>query len=210
MNPQAELSNSDWRVRGIALPQTHSQETPVSLLEQLRVRPDGPAWDRFVQLYTPFLYHCVRQLGLQQADAADLLQDVFLVLYQTLPDFSYNKDKSFHGWLRTVLVNKRRDMVRKKNLAPASAAGLSGQLPATDNVAEWAEEEFQRFLVHRALELMQRDFQPATWQACWETTVKGRNAQDVARQLGLSVDAVYAANYRVLRRLRQELEGMFS
>ena len=56
--------------------------------------------------------------------------------------------------------------------------------------------------------MMRADFQPATWQACWENVVAGRPAADVARELGITADAVYAATYRVLRRLRQELHGL--
>jgi RNA polymerase sigma-70 factor (ECF subfamily) len=56
---------------------------------------------------------------------------------------------------------------------------------------------------------MQRDFQPATWRACWETKVCGRPAAVVAAELGLSVAAVHAATSRVLRRLRQELADLW-
>jgi RNA polymerase sigma-70 factor (ECF subfamily) len=52
------------------------------------------------------------------------------------------------------------------------------------------------------------EFQPATWQAFWGLTVEGKSGAEVAAELGLSVDAVYAAKSRVLRRLRQELDGL--
>jgi RNA polymerase sigma-70 factor (ECF subfamily) len=89
-------------------------------------------------------------------------------------------------------------------------SALLAEQPAPDPVAAFTEEEYRRHVVHRALQLMRADFQPATWQACWEHVVCGRPAAEVAEQLGLTVGAVYAANYRVLRRLRQELEGLLS
>jgi RNA polymerase sigma-70 factor (ECF subfamily) len=55
---------------------------------------------------------------------------------------------------------------------------------------------------------MQADFAPATWKACWETVVEGRAPEEVARELGVSENAVYLAKCRVLRRLRQELTGL--
>ena len=55
---------------------------------------------------------------------------------------------------------------------------------------------------------MKTEFQPTTWQACWEHVVTGRPAAAVAQQLGITVNAVYLAKSRVLRRLRQELEGL--
>jgi RNA polymerase sigma-70 factor (ECF subfamily) len=52
---------------------------------------------------------------------------------------------------------------------------------------------------------MQTEFQPATWKAYWEHAAVGRPAAEVAAELGMSVNAVYLATSRVLRRLRQEL-----
>lgn len=58
------------------------------------------------------------------------------------------------------------------------------------------------------MEVMQQEFQPTTWKACWEHVVGGRPAIDVARELNITPNAVYLAKSRVLRRLRQELEGL--
>jgi RNA polymerase sigma-70 factor (ECF subfamily) len=52
------------------------------------------------------------------------------------------------------------------------------------------------------------EFQPVTWKACWEFVVCDRKADDVASELGVSVNAVYLAKSRVLRRLREELAGL--
>ena len=73
---------------------------------------------------------------------------------------------------------------------------------------EIEEEEYRRYLVRRALGLMQAEFEPATWKACWEFVVHDRPAAEVAAELGLSVNAVYLAKSRVLRRLRAELRGL--
>jgi RNA polymerase sigma-70 factor, ECF subfamily len=56
---------------------------------------------------------------------------------------------------------------------------------------------------------MQAEFQPATWKACWECAAVGRPAAEVAAELGMTVNAVYLATSRVLRRLRQELAGQW-
>lgn len=71
--------------------------TSPSLLKRLRRPEDQAAWDRFVELYTPLLYDWARRMHLQEADAADLLQEVFAVLVQELPRFDYDAQKSFRG-----------------------------------------------------------------------------------------------------------------
>jgi RNA polymerase sigma-70 factor (ECF subfamily) len=60
----------------------------------------------------------------------------------------------------------------------------------------------------RALELMRDEFQPTTWRACWEHAFRQRPAAEVAAELGISENAVYIAKLRVVRRLRQELQGL--
>jgi len=183
-------------------------KTPASLLERLR-RPEEGAWPRFVDLYTPLLYYWARRMGLQEADAADLVQDVFTILLQKFPEFSYDKNKSFRSWLRTVTVNRWRDNIRRKtaSLRNAGQAALEDVALPDDAEALW-EKEYREHLVARAAEMMQAEFQPATWQAFWSLAVEGKSGAEVAAALGLSVDAVYAAKARVLRRLRQELDGM--
>jgi RNA polymerase sigma-70 factor, ECF subfamily len=69
------------------------------------------------------------------------------------------------------------------------------------------EREDRQQLVARALELIHRDFYPQTWRAFWEFITSDRDAATVAAELGVRVEVVYAAKSRVLRRLRQELEG---
>lgn len=67
------------------------------------------------------------------------------------------------------------------------------------------EDEYRRQLITRALGLMQADFQKANWRAFWEHGIEGR-AAEVAAELGVTVAA--GAKFRVLARLRQELQGL--
>jgi RNA polymerase sigma-70 factor, ECF subfamily len=182
--------------------------TSVSLLERLRQPGAHEAWARFVHLYTPLLYYWARRLGLREEDAADLVQDVFTVLVRKLPEFTYDRDRSFRSWLHAVFLNKWHEAGRHAGPRPcAGPGGLSG-VASPDNVAALGDAEFRQHLMMRALRLMQADFEPSTWKACWEHVVCGRPAADVARDLHLTVNAVYLATSRVLRRLRQELAGL--
>jgi RNA polymerase sigma-70 factor (ECF subfamily) len=183
--------------------------TPASLLERLQQSDEQAAWARFVELYTPVLFAWARRLGLQAQDAADLVQEVFTVLVRKLPEFRYDKHKSFRGWLRTITLNKWRDACRSRAALPVQAGHAALEDLADPGAGDgFAETEYRQCLVARALELMQSEFQPSTWKACWEFVVNSRPAADVARELDISVNAVYLAKGRVLRRLRAELEGL--
>jgi len=183
--------------------------TPLSLLQRLRLPDQAAAWGRFVELYTPVLFAWARRLGLQSPDAADLVQEVFTVLVDKLPEFQYDRDKSFRKWLHTVTLNKWRDVCRRRAVLPEhqdddALDSLADPGPAEDV----ADREYRQHLVSRALALMQADFRPETWKACWESVVNGRPAAEIAVELGITVNAVYLAKSRVLRRLRGELEAL--
>jgi RNA polymerase sigma-70 factor (ECF subfamily) len=183
--------------------------TSISLLERLRRPNEQAAWERFVELYTPLLYYWARRIGLQSCDAADLVQDVFAVLVQKLPEFTPDRHKSFRGWLRTVTINKWRERRRRRTAAPLDATDPAlDDLATPDDVEAFTDAEYRQHLAWRALQLMQREFPETTWKACWETVVAGRTAAEVAAALGVSVAMVYTAKSRVLRRLRQELNGL--
>jgi RNA polymerase sigma-70 factor (ECF subfamily) len=177
--------------------------THVSLLERLR-DPMGGAWEQFVQLYAPLLYAWAARTGLQEADAADLVQEVLVLLLDKLPEFQYDGTKSFRGWLHTVMLNKLRERVRRPAL-PLARDGLADDLAGPDGLDAFSEAEYREHLVGQALHLMQAEFQPVTWQACWEHLANGRPAAEVGAELGLSAGAVRAATFRVVTRLRQRL-----
>jgi RNA polymerase sigma-70 factor (ECF subfamily) len=171
-------------------------------------RPDEQAaWQRFVHLYTPLLYYWARRAGTPENDAADLVQEVLLVLVKKLPEFEYDRARSFRGRLRTIALNKWRERCRRFAAQPTMESGLS-QLSEQDVCADFEETEYRQHLVRRALQIMQAEFEPTTWKACWEFVVSGRPASEVAAELKVSVDVVYAAKSRVLRRLREELAGL--
>ena len=160
-------------------------------------------------LYTPLLFFWARRLGLNEDEAGDLVQDVLTTLVRKLPEFVHDEHKSFRGWLMTIAINRWRDQQRRRAARPFEITNLPAvDSAAPDSAREFAEAEYRDRLVERALHLMQAEFQPVTWRACWEHVVSGRSAAEVGAELGISEGAVYVAKSRVLKRLRQELHGL--
>jgi RNA polymerase sigma-70 factor (ECF subfamily) len=181
--------------------------TPVSLLEQLRQSPDEAAWARFVHLYSPLLFRWARQAGLDEGDAGDLVQDVFVILLKELPRFEHDPARSFRAWLKTVVLNRWRNQVKRQARAPALGDGVLADVPAADE-SLFEEQEYRRQLLGQALGLLRTEFQPATWKAFQEHGLNGRAATVVAAELGMTLGAVYGAKCRVLGRLREQLRGL--
>lgn len=184
-------------------------KTPSSLLERLRQPFEPGAWARFVALYAPMIYSWGRRVGLQEPDANDLVQEVFVTLLQVMPTFTYDRHQSFRRWLWTVTINKwRKDHNKPDNRVVRGLAGKPEPLAVADDLEVAWEAEYQKHLANRALRLMRADFEETTWKACWEMVAAGRPAAEVAAELGLTIGAVYAAKFRVLKRLRRDLQGL--
>jgi RNA polymerase sigma factor (sigma-70 family) len=188
--------------------------TRLSLLARLADPRDRAAWREFVELYGTLVYRFARRRGLQDADASDLTQDVFLAIARTAGHWRYDSQKgSFRGWLYGVTRHRLAKFARKRH--PRAVGGDAG--PATaelvDSNPEWEaawEREFQQQLFSRAAARVCGRFAPGTWQAFWQTAVEGREPPVVAAELGLSVGAVYVAKSRVLARVAEEVRAIQS
>jgi len=185
-------------------------EPPVtrpSLLVRLRDVRDAPAWAQFVQVYAPLIYGFARRQGLQDADAADLTQEVLQAVAGAIRGLDYDPTRgSFRGWLFTVVRSRLSNFRRRRRSHLDEGSGdtavqqtLAG-VPAPDHDGAWWDQEHERRLFAWAAEQVRPAVEPGTWRAFWGTAVEGRPAKEVAAALGLSVAAVYMAKSRVLAR----------
>jgi RNA polymerase sigma-70 factor (ECF subfamily) len=190
--------------------------TRVTLLARIRDGQDVVAWREFVQLYGPVVYRFARNRGLQDADAADLMQDVLRSVARNAHRMEYDPKKgTFRGWLYTVTRNKIYNFLSSQRNRPRGSGDSDAQerleaAPAREEDGpdvEW-EKEYQRRLTARAMERVRDEFQPATWDAFWQTAVEGIAAADVGAGLKMSPGAVYVAKSRVLARLRDEVRKL--
>lgn len=185
--------------------------TSLSLLHRVREH-DQQAWERLVKIYSPLVFHwCQNESGLSDDDAADVMQDVFRSVAKSIGTFQKNKTGTFRGWLRTITVNKIRDLIRKLH-RQADAVGGSGwhqqlqELPESNTEESEAEEE--TMVMRRAVELLEDHFKELSRKAFWLVVIDGDTAAESAQKLGMTEQAVWQACYRIRRRLREELADL--
>lgn len=187
--------------------------TSESLLFRLRDRGgasvDHAAWKQFVEIYTPLIFYWARKRGLYQSDASDLVQDVLTLVFQKLPEFHYEKSKSFRGWLRTVTLNKYRETWRRKSsqMVTATESMLDEISPVEVAQSTW-DIDYARLLVAQTMEFMKSDFAESTWSALRAVISDGLTVEQAAEQSGVSQWTIYSAKSRLMKRLRQELKGL--
>jgi len=187
-------------------------QTRPELLARLRHPEAGQeeaAWAEFVRVYEPLIRAwCARQ-GLRGADVDDVTQDVLVKLTRELRVFSYDPDKTFSGWLRTVVARAVVDHYRARQRAPGVPVGGTdfqermARLPDAaaelgDDVSSVARSEDDLLILVE--ETVRRTINPRLWQAFEEVKGHGRDVAEVAAELGMTYAAFCQAFYRCKRR----------
>jgi len=187
---------------------TLTPSTRASLLLRLRDSHDHEAWAEFVSLYEPVTYRLLRKNGLQDADAREVMQELFLAVSRNIDRWDPAKQRgSFRGWLRRVARNLVINWLKHRERRVVATGGsdlhaMFEMLPADGPESVEFDRELRRALFHRAAEKVRDEVHGATWQAFWETGIVGTPPADAAKKLGMTVAAVRVAKCRVLARLR--------
>jgi RNA polymerase sigma-70 factor (ECF subfamily) len=189
-------------------------KTSVSLLERLAGTPTDDDWRRLLDLYQPLLRAWMTRAGVAAADAADLTQEVLVVVFREVGGFQRRGNGAFRAWLRTILANRVGNYFRGQKHRPTATGGSDFlqslaelESPQSALSALW-DREHDDHVVASLLRRVQPDFAPATWQAFRRHVQEGEPAARVAAELGLSLNSVLLAKSRVLKRLRHELAGL--
>lgn len=188
--------------------------TSLTLLAQVQSRQPA-AWERLVELYAPLVHYWCRRAQLGDEDAADVFQEVFQAIAQHIGGFRRDRQgDTFRGWLKTIATNKIRDHFRRQAGQAHARGGTDAQLQiqaVADPLSEEDEQNEQAIVtqsLRRALEWIRGDFSEQTWQAFWRSQIEEQPTDLIASELAMTPAAVRKAKYRVLRRLREELDGL--
>ena len=196
---------------------SESPLTQPSLLVRLRDRGDDLAWSEFVELYTPLIQRLARQKGLQEADAADLVQEVFGAVARWIDRYDPDPSKgSFRGWLSRIARNLILDALAARRRHPQGVGDTSVRrlldaqpAPSPEDTALF-EAEYRRRVFSWAAERVRDEVSEMAWRVFWMAGVEGNNAKAVALALGTTIGTVYHYKSQVMARLRrkvQELDG---
>lgn len=191
------------------------KETSISWLSRLRSSPVSENWNRLVELYAPLIKTWLQKYDVQDSDADDLVQEVLLAVSKDLSKFDHSgQPGSFRAWLKAILVNRLRKFWRARDRRPRARGGSGvderlAQLedPSSEMSQIWNRQHDQ-YVLRQLLALAEPHFASNTWKAFCRVALDGARPEVVAEELEISLNAVCLAKSRVLRRLRQESEGL--
>lgn len=157
------------------------------------------------------IYRFARRRGLQDADARELVQNVLVAVARAVERWQPDTEKGrFRAWLFRIARNQLINMVQQRRLDAASGGTAEwiaiSQLDSSTNQTSQHLVDYRRELFRVAAAHVRDNFQETTWEAFWRTSVLEQPIDAVARQLGISVGAVYIARSRVIHRLKEVIQ----
>jgi RNA polymerase sigma factor (sigma-70 family) len=181
--------------------------TRATLLVRLREGGEALAWDEFFAFYWPTIYGFARHRGCSQHTAEEIVQDVMLKVFQQRDVYQYDPARGrFRDWLGTVVRHQVAEHRRRPGNRLRAAGGdsdrrLSAQAgDESDPDAAW-EAAFENSLLLALLGAVRRETNARTYLAFELVSLEGLSGREAARMTGLTRNAVYKANQRVLQRL---------
>lgn len=187
------------------------QTTALSLLWRVRDPSDHAAWREFDRRYRELLVRFCRRRGVPHMDAEDLVQRVFLGLSKTLPHFTYDPNR---GRFRDYLFRCIRNAISEWASGPNRRLdGLDSSVGATrpqpgvappedpSESSEW-EAEWVAHHYRLALETVRQTFDAQSVDI-FNRSIAGAKVADLARELGMTEEAVYKVRQRIRDRMEE-------
>jgi len=187
--------------------------TQTNLLAAVRDSQNSLAWDTFYRIYSPLLSNFTHRLGLNDADADDVTQEVLLIAQRSLQQHHYDPAKGrFRSWLYGIArrqslaaLRARRRRTRVQSVLPESGADPLQQLadPKGDEAvsAVW-REEWRYAMLNEALRHVRCEVSEKSFEAFCLYAIDHHPVQQVANQLGIAPSSVYVYKSRVLEAIR--------
>ena len=187
--------------------------TRLTVLEKVK---DGSqiGWEEFEHFYRPLIMLRGRDRGLYPDELNDLVQHVLINLYQTSSVDKYDDSKGrFRDYLKTVTDRRAIELIRKRKGNQHSLDSLGEQgmdLPSVDHEQaekRW-ENEWHKHILEQAIEAVRPEVSPMIYEAFCMSVIDNMPGDHVSKELGISIESVYVAKHRFIKRLKPVLKRL--
>lgn len=183
-------------------------KTRQTLIAKIKTSNDDNYWQVFCDSYKDYIFVIIRNMGVSHHDSEELLQDVLLKAWKSLPEFEYDPKKGkFRWWLTTIVKNTvynylDKEHRRKENL---KGAGERQSRPISEpEVDKIAKKEWESFVVNKAWEAIQSDFNPEVLTIFAELSA-GTPIRELAKKHGLEENTIHVYKSRIQKKLYREI-----
>ena len=180
--------------------------TTTTLLGELREPANEAVWQAFDARYRPVLVALARRLGLGEEDAADAAQEALVRFVRSYRAGKYDRGRGrLSSWIigiaRNCIIDQQRARAKRRKERGLSALT---KLPDHNHLTKIWDAECDREILRRAFRSLRDETRIDTHTIrAFELLAVGQRApSEVAAELDMTMNDVYLAKHRCLKRLR--------
>jgi RNA polymerase sigma factor (sigma-70 family) len=185
--------------------------TRVSLLLRIKNRRDATAWGEFDALYRPMLQRFAMMRGLNHAEAEDVVQQCMMAVQEHISRFDYDPKKGrFKGWLRTMVNNRVRNLLRDRHEQTAESQDFKRDQAREQPPDEMFDKLWREEHLKHCLLLVRAEVEEATFQAFQKYVIEERPVEEVCKALNLTTNQLYKVKWRVTQKLGEKMKELMA
>ncbi len=189
---------------GVAL--NEKWQTNMTLLRRLGQQYDEQAWLEFVSYYSSYIRMVLNRLGVDAGDLDDLLQEVLIKTWKSLPSYQKRTDIKFRSWFSSVIRSCAFSWHKKKKKMETVSIDQenSFELPMESDLETIIEAEWKKYISGMAWENTKEQFSAIALET-FELAMQGKSNIQIANELGLKDNTVAVYKKRVRQALHHEI-----
>jgi len=171
-------------------------------------RGEETAWNELVDRFQRLIFTVPRRAGLSEEQAADVLQEVFLTLFEKLDEIE--QPEKIRSWLVTTAKFKTWSVVRSQKgfYSPETEEGMELEMAGLPDAAPLADERLieleQQHLIRTALQELEERCQKILSLIYLQDAAA--SYAEVAEAIGVGETSISPLRARCLKKLQKILE----
>ncbi len=182
------------------------------MLDGLLDPANDRVWAEFDARYRPVVEALAGRCGLSDADASDVAQETLTLFCRDYRARKYDRERGRLGaWIAGIARNRIAEAHRRRERERGWRGDSAlGSLPSEQQLSLVWDEECRQEVLRTALRALRETTRvdAATIRAFELLALQERTPADVARELGVTIDVVYAAKSRCMGHLRSILADL--
>ena len=158
------------------------------------------------------MFSIARSKGLNEEEADDVVQDVFIRLAEFLPTFEYSRTKGrFRSYLINLVYNLIIDKWRMHQREDERMKAYKDEVVnMTSADKDFAEREWQAAALEEALRRIKPEVRPEHYAAFVASALEGQDTETVMRLYNLSRDNLYQIRKRLTAKLQETVSEVLT
>jgi RNA polymerase sigma-70 factor (ECF subfamily) len=182
------------------------ETTRPSLLLRIRDRSDAAAWAEFDSIYRPMLSRIAAARGLDPATADDIVQECMAAVHRHIGGFQYDPERGrFKGWLRTLVNNRFRNLLRDKHDYLAESEDFKRPQEREQSPEDLFDQMWREEHLKHCLRQIRDEVEDSTFRAFVAYVIEEQSVESVCEELRMSPNQVHAIKSRLTRRLHARM-----